>query len=151
MPMKSGDSKHRVALALRRYVQGKAPSRGYVDIFGCDADFLREFIEHQFTGGMNWKNFGRKWKIGHLLAPSYFRDRRRADVRLCWNWINMRPVAEGKSRLAMSPGAALAALKRRRRFFRENSVIGDLVAAATAAVEREVSDDADWSKFYVER
>lgn len=35
---------------------------------GCDGKFLKEYLEEQFTEGMNWDNYGLKgWTIDHKL------------------------------------------------------------------------------------
>ena len=39
------------------------------DILGCDYKFFKDFIERQFTKGMNWSNHG-EWHLDHVYPIS---------------------------------------------------------------------------------
>ena len=38
---------------------------------GCEIGVFVKWIEHQFDKNMNWDNYGKEWKIFHIL-PKYF-------------------------------------------------------------------------------
>lgn len=122
--MKRGDStKRRIAVALRRYVISGTPSKRYVRYFGCSASFLQEFLEAHFDDGMTWKGFGKQWKIGHVLATSYFDMKKEGDRRLCWHWGNLRPVSGEKARSSLSVEESLEVFHERMSLFEESSLL----------------------------
>jgi hypothetical protein len=77
-------------LALRRYVLEKQVSENYAPYFGLDIESFREWIEIQFTGDLNWDNFGSKWQFDHIVPVAYFDFGIEEDLKLCWNFINIR-------------------------------------------------------------
>jgi hypothetical protein len=77
-------------LALRRYVLEKQASENYAPYFGLDIQSFREWIETQFTEDLNWDNFATKWQFDHIVPVAYFDFNREDDLKLCWNFINIR-------------------------------------------------------------
>lgn len=77
-------------LAYRRYVLEGLPSESYAPYFGLDSTGLRNWFQLQFTGDMQWDNFGKSWQFGHIVPASYFDYANEADLYLCWNFINLR-------------------------------------------------------------
>ncbi len=77
-------------LALRRYVLEKQVSENYAPYFGLDIQSFREWIEIQFTEELNWDNFGSKWQFEHIIPVAYFDFSIEDDLKLCWNFINIR-------------------------------------------------------------
>lgn len=77
-------------LALRRYVLEKQVSENYAPYFGLDIETFREWIEIQFTEDLKWENFGSKWQFDHILPVAYFNFGIEEDLKLCWNFINIR-------------------------------------------------------------
>jgi len=143
--------KKRIGLGLRRYLEADQLSRKYKPYFGCEADFLRAFIGHQFNGQMHWDNFGSVWKIGHVVPLSAFDQTREKDLTLCWNWINLRPVRDTASRCYYSGIEARRVLEWRRKFFRSNKAMDGLLERATQMASEEVQAMTDWSLFDVEQ
>ena len=82
--------KRKWQIALRRYVLEGNPSTRYAPYFGLDIKTLRHWFEHQFQKDMSWNNFGTKWQFEHHLPVSYFDFSLEKDLRLCWNFINLR-------------------------------------------------------------
>lgn len=76
--------------ALRRYVLDKNISEGYAVYFGLSIERFREWIETQFTEGLSWDGFGSNWQFDHILPIAYFDFNNDADLRLCWNFLNIR-------------------------------------------------------------
>ena len=77
-------------IALRRYVLEKQVSENYAPYFGIDINSFREWIEIQFTGDLGWGNFGSKWQFDHIVPVAYFDFDKKEDLKLCWNFINIR-------------------------------------------------------------
>ena len=65
-------------------------SPGYAFYFGLSIDQFRKWIEIQFTEELNWNNFGRNWQFEHIVPVAYFDFSVEQDLRLCWNFINIR-------------------------------------------------------------
>jgi len=82
--------KRKWQLALRRYIIEKKPSHTYTPYFGLDINSYRKWIELQFTPGLNWENFASKWQFDHIVPVAYFDFNVEEDLKLCWNFINMR-------------------------------------------------------------
>ena len=92
--------KRKWQLAYRRYVLEKLPSEAYAHYFGLDANTLRSWFECQFTGDLNWDNFGKAWQFDHIVPATYFDYSNEEDLYLCWSFINMRvePLDSDKSK-----------------------------------------------------
>jgi hypothetical protein len=82
--------KRRWQLALRRYVLEQKANENYALYFGLDIKGFREWIEIQFTEELNWENFGSKWQFDHIVPVAYFDFSIEEDLKLCWNFINIR-------------------------------------------------------------
>jgi hypothetical protein len=44
----------------------------------------------QFDETLNWENFGINWQFEHILPIAYFDFSNEDDLKLCWNYINIR-------------------------------------------------------------
>jgi hypothetical protein len=82
--------KRKWQLAFRRYVLEKKPGLSYSIYFGLDIENLRKWIELQFNSALNWDNFGSAWQFEHIVPVTYFDFSNDADLKLCWNFINIR-------------------------------------------------------------
>jgi len=58
--------------------------------FGLDIENLRKWIELQFNDPLSWDNFGSAWQFDHIIPVTYFDYSEEADLKLCWNFINIR-------------------------------------------------------------
>jgi len=148
---KQNSAKHRVGLALRRYLDADRLSKEYKPFFGCEADFLRKFVGYQFTGKMSWDNFGTVWKIGHVVPVSRFDQTKRKELKVCWNWVNLRPVRDSQVRRHYSGVEAIRILEWRYQFFKDNPAIEELLLRAQAMADEEVQEMTDWTMFPVEQ
>jgi hypothetical protein len=68
----------------------RAPSEAYAFYFGLDIERLRRWFELQFTGELNWDNFGKAWQFYHVVPTAYFDYSNENDLQLCWSFINIR-------------------------------------------------------------
>jgi len=82
--------KRKWQIALRRYVLERNPASAYAPYFGLEIEKFRNWIEIQFDEGMDRKDFGEKWQFGFIMPLSYFDFERETDLKLCWNFINIR-------------------------------------------------------------
>lgn len=82
--------KRKWQIALRRYIFEKNPSIFYAPFFGIDIKNIREWIELQFDSDLNWENFSKKWQFDHIIPVTYFDFADADDLRLCWNFTNIR-------------------------------------------------------------
>ena len=76
--------------ALRRYVLEKNVSEGYAMYFGLNIESFRQWIEIQFTQDLNWGNFASAWQFDHIVPIAYFDFKKEEDLKLAWNFINIR-------------------------------------------------------------
>lgn len=76
--------------ALRRYVLENNASEGYAMYFGLNIESFRQWIEIQFTGSLNWTNFAKEWQFDHIVPIAYFDFNNEEDLKLAWNFINIR-------------------------------------------------------------
>ncbi|MDQ3277372.1 MAG: hypothetical protein M3Q06_03540 [Bacteroidota bacterium] len=77
-------------IALRRYVLEGNKSFSYAPYFGLDQTKFREWIEVQFDHELTWDNFSQNWQFDHVVSLTYFDFTSEEDLRLCWNFINIR-------------------------------------------------------------
>lgn len=82
--------KRKWQIALRRYVLEKKPCSFYAPYFGLDIENLRTWFELQFESGTEWKDFGKKWQFDHIIPVTYFDFSDETELKMCWNFINLR-------------------------------------------------------------
>lgn len=93
--------KRKWQIALRRYVLERNPSREYAPYFGLDIEKLRRWFETQFGPDQGWENFGKQWQFDHLVPVTCFDFSNSEELKLCWNFTNLRvapnnlPPAQG--------------------------------------------------------
>lgn len=82
--------KRKWQIALRRYILEQKWSTSYAPYFGIDILRFREWIELQFDEETNWENFSETWQFDHIVPVAYFDFDQDPDLRLCWNFTNIR-------------------------------------------------------------
>lgn len=82
--------KRKWQIALRRYVLEKNKSTFYAPFFGLDINSFRKWIELQFDEDINWDNFSLVWQFDHIVPVAYFDFDNEDDLKLCWNFVNIR-------------------------------------------------------------
>jgi hypothetical protein len=82
--------KRKWQIALRRYILSGLKCVDYASYFGIDSANFRKWIETHFDEDINWGNFSKAWQFDHIIPVAYFNLREERDLRLCWNFINIR-------------------------------------------------------------
>jgi hypothetical protein len=82
--------KRKWQINLRRYVIHKSPCPEYAPFFGLDIKNMRQWFEYQFTSGLSWENFGKEWQFDHLIPVTYFDFTKTEELKICWNFTNLR-------------------------------------------------------------
>lgn len=82
--------KRKWQIALRRYVLEKNPCVSYAPYFGLDIENIRKWFEVQFENGIGWSDFAKEWQFDHIVPVTYFDFLNEAELKLCWNFINIR-------------------------------------------------------------
>ncbi len=87
-------------IALRRYLLERNPCVTYAPYFGLDIERFRKWIETQFTEELGWEKFGTNWQLEHIVPLTCFNFEDDHDLKLCWNFLNIRvePVQKGKEK-----------------------------------------------------
>jgi len=64
-----------------------------------DAADLKDHIQRQFTGEMNWQNYGSYWHIDHIIPITSFDacDPQSDDFQACWALSNLRPLSAAEN------------------------------------------------------
>lgn len=82
--------KRKWQINYRRYVVEQSPCPYYAPYFGLDINNLRKWFEYQFNNDLNWGNFGKSWQFAHIIPVTYFDFSNEEDLKMCWNFINIR-------------------------------------------------------------
>lgn len=82
--------KRKWQISFRRYVLEKNPCQFYAPYFGLDIENIRLWFEYQFPEGTGWNDFATKWQFDHVIPVTYFDFSKEEDLKLCWNFINIR-------------------------------------------------------------
>ncbi len=91
--------KRKWQIALRRYILNRNKSSEYAPYFGIDSENFRKWIALQFTGAQNWDNFSDAWQFDHIVPIGCFDLKNDEDLKLCWNFINIRVESIDKDKL----------------------------------------------------
>ncbi len=67
-------------------------SQSTFKFIGCTAEFFREFLEHQFTEGMTWQNYGIFWNVDHVIPIASFQLHNPDHLRNAFHYSNCRPL-----------------------------------------------------------
>ncbi len=87
--------KRKWQIAFRRYLLEKRGSSFYAPYFGLDIENLRKWVELQFPEGLGWSDFGKTWQFDHIIPVACFDFQNDEDLKLCWNFLNIRVVRLG--------------------------------------------------------
>ena len=63
-----------------------------LDLLNCGVSAFRDWIEYQFDAYMDWTNHGTYWHLDHIKPCASFDMTIEEDRKICFNWINYRPL-----------------------------------------------------------
>jgi hypothetical protein len=88
------DSKYKITIVLRNRFRKfyKYKTNSSKDIVGISCEEYIKWIEFNFKEGMTWENHGILWHIDHLIPCYWFNHMNEIESKLCFNWINTRPL-----------------------------------------------------------
>ena len=81
--------RNRLSSLLRQ--KGINKSAGAYRLVGCSLAELKAHLERQFTGGMNWSNYG-EWHIDHIRPCASFDLTQEGQQKICFHWTNLQPL-----------------------------------------------------------
>lgn len=82
--------KRKWQIALRRYVLERSTCIDYAPYFGLDIENMRQWFEYQFQPDVGWMDFAKKWQFDHIIPVTYFDFSEKEELKLCWNFTNIR-------------------------------------------------------------
>ncbi len=82
--------KRKWQISFRRYVLKKNSCADYAPYFGLDIKNMRQWFEYQFQNEIGWDNFGTMWQFDHIIPVTYFNFSDDEELKLCWNFTNIR-------------------------------------------------------------
>jgi len=82
--------KRKWQIALRRYVLEKQACVLYAPYFALDITSIRKWFEMQFTDEVGWGDFAKKWQFDHIIPVAYFDFSIEEELKMCWNFTNIR-------------------------------------------------------------
>lgn len=82
--------KRKWQIALRRYVLERNLCVDYAPYFGLDINNMRQWFEYQFKPGTGWGDFAKSWQFDHIIPVTYFDFSIKDELKMCWNFTNIR-------------------------------------------------------------
>ena len=84
---------HRMRERIRKMIKGGNGSPRTNELLGCDAKFLRKYIELQFIGDMSWEElFKGSIHLDHIRPCASFDLSKPEEQRQCFNYSNLQPL-----------------------------------------------------------
>jgi DNA polymerase III alpha subunit len=62
-----------------------------IELLGCSIEFLKLYLESNFTPGMNWENYG-KWHVDHIVPCAKFDLENSESQFECFHYTNLQPL-----------------------------------------------------------
>lgn len=85
--------KQNIRDAIRKAFKNNTKSGRTVELLGCSIEYLRQYLENQFTEGMTWSNYGlHGWHLDHIIPVSYFDLSDPEQQKRAWHYTNLRPM-----------------------------------------------------------
>lgn len=87
-----------------------------MDLLDCSVEFVREWLESQFTEDMTWDNHGSYWQIDHFVPVAYFDLTKLEEQIKCFHWTNLQPLEKKRNR---DKSSKLPSEKEKKRHYRK--------------------------------
>lgn len=74
-------------------LKGSRKSDHTIDLLGCSIEFLKGWLEKQFSCGMTWENYSRNgWHVDHIWPCSNFDLTDPEQQKVCFHYTNLQPL-----------------------------------------------------------
>ena len=104
-----------------RHILVKTNITTTMDYIGCNIQYVREWLEYNFTNEMNWDNYDTFWSIDHVIPVCKFDLTIEDEKFKCCNWSNLIPVQTNNSFLTPLFGKVDNIVERLEKFKEEGS------------------------------
>lgn len=85
--------KHNLRSRINHAIKSNFKTGSAIDDLGCSIEFLKKYLENQFTHGMSWDNYGKTgWSIDHIKPLDSFDLTDRAQYLIASNYKNLQPL-----------------------------------------------------------
>jgi len=78
---------------LNGVLRGSIKTGSAVRDLGCSILSLKSWLEHKFTSGMSWDNYGAVWQIDHVVPLSAFDLCDRSQLLKACHFTNLQPLS----------------------------------------------------------
>ena len=78
---------------LRTAIKNNQKVGSAVKDLGCTVEYLKQYLENQFTKGMSWDNYGKVWNIDHQIPLSIVGLTDREDLKQVCHYTNLQPMS----------------------------------------------------------
>lgn len=86
--------------SIRLSLKGNKKGQKWESLVGYTASDLVKHLQQQFSGDMDWNNYGKVWEIDHIIPKSVFNYETPLDLdfKRCWSLMNLRPLYVSENR-----------------------------------------------------
>jgi hypothetical protein len=77
-----------------RHILVKTNNTTTMTYIGCNIQYVREWLEYNFTNEMNWDNYETYWSIDYSIPVCKFDLTIENEKYKCCNWSNLIPVQQ---------------------------------------------------------
>lgn len=128
----------------RNYLKNKGaltiPSLGY------SAEQLVKRLESTFQPGMNWKNFGKKWHVDHIIPCNFFKINKTDHffVKICWGLNNLRALnkSENIRKSDMMPdGSSVRDIKSKEQYMNMLQIVKSILGFKLSKQQDEMAEN----------
>lgn len=82
-----------ISNGLTEMFSGRKKSSKTETFLGLSFMNFKRYLEELWTPEMSWDNYGvRGWHIDHILPKKCFNPKSDQDLKICWNFRNLRPL-----------------------------------------------------------
>lgn len=130
----------KIAVTLRRWLLGYTINSklDMEDLTGIARVRFLEYLTAQFTEGMSWFNYGKVWNLDHIVPISLLDQFSQDERKLCWHYLNTRPVTLKANRhKSASLLESVAELDRRLKILPGNQTLLALKAKCQSELDKQ--------------
>lgn len=84
--------KNNLCVRINGLLRGRWESKTLYKYLGISYPKFIKWIEFQFNSKMNFENYGTYWHIDHTIPCDYYDFSDKENFKICFNWINLRPL-----------------------------------------------------------